>query len=216
MCGRYGFSDPDKIRDYYDIQSELKNLKARYNAAPAQQLPVIFNNAKIHAEIMRWGFVPFWAKDMSIGYKMINARAEGINQKPAFRKAFKIQRCLIPASFFFEWDKVSGERTPYLIKLKNQDVFSFAGLYDVWKNVEGKEFKSFTIITTEPNSVISKIHNRMPVILSTNEEKEWLNLDFPAPIKLLDPYPANKIEMYQISKLINKPVNDSPEIIKPV
>src|SRR3990167_1270376 len=181
MCGRYGFQDPDKIRDYYDIQGDLKDLKPRYNAAPAQQLPVILRNAKLHAKIMRWGLIPFWAKDMSIGYKMINARAEGVESKPSYRKPFKSLRCLVPASFFFEWDKVGDNRTPFLIKLKNQDVFSFAGLYDIWKDAENKEFKSFTIITTQPNAKVAKVHDRMPVILTKDEESKWLDLDYHAP-----------------------------------
>ncbi|OGD90426.1 hypothetical protein A3D07_02940 [Candidatus Curtissbacteria bacterium RIFCSPHIGHO2_02_FULL_42_15] len=216
MCGRYGFQDPDKIRDYYDIQGDLKDLKPRYNAAPAQQLPVILRNAKLHAKIMRWGLIPFWAKDMSIGYKMINARAEGIESKPSYKKPFKTQRCLIPASCFFEWDKENGNRNPYLIRLKSQEVFSFAGLYDIWKDAEGKELLSYTIMTTESNPKIAKIHNRMPVILTKDEEKEWLDLNYPSAIKLLDPYPAEKVEMYPVSKEVNRPANDYPEIIKPL
>ncbi len=214
MCGRYGFRDPDKIREYYDLEDDLKDLKPRYNAAPAQQLPVILKNAKLHAQTMRWGLIPFWAKDMSIGYKMINARAEGIESKPSYRTAFKKQRCLVPASFFFEWDKVSGDRTPYLIRLKNQDVFSFAGLYDVWRDAEDKEFPSYTIITTEPNSKVARIHNRMPVILTKDEEKKWLDVDYPTPVKLLDSYPAEKMELYPVSTLVNKPANDNESIIE--
>ena len=216
MCGRYGFQDPDKMRNYYDIKEDLIDLKPRYNAAPSQQLPVIVKNTTLHGKLMKWGMIPFWAKNVSIGFKMINARAEGIEAKPAYRKLFKTQRCLVPASFFFEWDKMSGSRTPYLIRIKNQDIFSLAGLYDVWGNTEGKEILSYTIITTEPNSKIAKIHNRMPVILTKDEEKNWLNLDFPTPFKLLDPYPSENIEIYAISKEVNRPTNDYPEIINPL
>lgn len=208
--------DPDKIREHYELQNEAENIKPNYNAAPSQQLPVIVKNGKNRIEIMRWGLVPFWAKDESIGFKTINARAEGIESKPVFRKAFKSQHCLIPAEYFFEWDKVSGSKIPYLIKLKNNVVFSMAGLYDTWKNSDGREIGSFTIITTEPNHLISHIHNRMPVILDKNEEDLWLDPNNSNPANLLDPYPASEIEMYKIGKLVNSPYNNFPGIIKKI
>jgi putative SOS response-associated peptidase YedK len=134
-------------------------------SGPSDDLPVVVSTDDKHLKMMRWGLVPFWAKDEKIGYKMINARSETISVKPSFRKAHSLQRCIIPAGGFFEWKQVDKEKIPYYIYLKNQLVFGFADLYDVWHDKQGRELKTYTIITMEPNALVEHIHNRMPVIL---------------------------------------------------
>ena len=173
-----------------------------------------------HMELMQWGLVPHWAKDSKIGYKMINARAESVAEKPSFREPFKKQRCLVPATGFYEWvvePKDPKRKTPIFIHLKKQELYAFAGLYSIWG--EGDKLKkTYTIITTEANDYLRKYHDRMPVILSRDEEEKWLdpNADTSELLKLLDPYPADQMEAYEVSTMVNKPVNDSPENIKPV
>ena len=181
-------------------------------------MPVITRNSPNKAELMRWGLIPFWAKDPRIGYKMINARAEDIQFKPSFRKPIRSQRCLVPTSGFFEWKHVGEEKIPYFIKLKGSDMFAFAGLYDIWKDVEEYPLKSFTIITTSPNSLVESIHNRMPVILDEKFEDIWLDntiTDVNKVVALLKPYDSSQMEAYPVSMLINNPANDLPEVVKP-
>ena len=219
MCGRYSIPEPDDIPVHFKGTRIGYDLKPRYNAAPSENLPVIVNNTDKHVEMMRWGLVPFWAKDEKIGYKMINARAETLQIKPSFRKALSLQRCIIPAGGFFEWKQVDKEKIPYYISLKNNSVFGFAGLYDVWRDKQGKEIKTYTIITTEPNALVEPIHNRMPAILEKQDEDEWLNPDETEPqriIKLLRPYPAQEMQAYAVSRLVNSPANDTKEMIEPV
>jgi putative SOS response-associated peptidase YedK len=225
MCGRYNLFDfkPDEMRDRFEIDESdiefLNSLEPSYNIAPSQRNPVITKHSPNHIEVMRWGLIPFWAKDLSIGYKMINARAEGIESKTSFRKAFKYQRCLVPASGFYEWRVTDSGKVPYLIHLKKQPLFAFAGLYEMWKDVEGKEIKSYTIITTQPNDLMATIHNRMPVILNKEDEELWLNPDVVEPerlLSLLTPYPEKEMEAYPISTKVNSPKNNEPSITQEV
>jgi putative SOS response-associated peptidase YedK len=221
MCGRYGFTTPDKLtKRYYNdlvLPPTATSLRPRYNIAPSQVVPVI---TALHTlALMQWGLVPFWARDGGRIRPQINARAEGIEDKATFRKAFRLQRCLIPASFFFEWQRTPSGSVPYLFKLKTDDIFSFAGLYDVWRGSDGTELVSCAIITTQPNELIAPIHNRMPVILHSDEEETWLNPDTTEPEQLhrfLKPYPADAMAAYPVSRLVNLPTNDTPEVIKPV
>src|SRR4030042_2330647 len=134
MCGRYDFSDPDKLRERYELENELKGLKPRYNVAPGQVMPVITGNDKNHGQLMRWGLVPSWAKGSNIGYKMINARAERIHTKPSYGRLLRNHRCLVPATGFYEWKKGEKNKIPFYIKLKNDAIFSFAGLFDIWND----------------------------------------------------------------------------------
>jgi len=218
MCGRYAIPDPADIPVHFKATRSDYDLKPRYNAAPSEDLPVVLNDGEKHVELMRWGLVPFWAKDEKIGYKMINARAETLTLKPSFRKALSLQRCIIPACGFFEWKQIDKEKVPYYIFLKNKELFGFAGLYDVWHDKEGKELKTYTIITTEPNALVEPIHNRMPAILEQQDEDTWLNPDETEPerlTKLLHPYPASEMDAYPVSKLVNVPKNDTREMIEP-
>ncbi len=218
MCGRYAIPDPGAIPIRFKGTRIGYDLKPRYNAAPSEDLPVIVNDTEKHVELMRWGLVPFWAKDVNIGYKMINARAETLKEKSSFKKALSMQRCIVPAGGFFEWKKLDKEKVPYYIFLKNTQVFGFAGLYDVWHDKEGKELKTYTIITTAPNALVAPIHDRMPVILEKKDEEAWLNPDETEAdrlLKLLHPYPANEMEAYPVSRLVNSPKNDTRDVIEP-
>ena len=216
MCGRYGFVPGENFYPRYKIENKLERLKPSYNVAPGYMMPVVFRQSETRAELMKWGLIPFWAKDPRIGYKMINARSEGIEGKPAFRSPFKSKRCLVPASGFFEWKKTDKEKIPFYIRRKDGEMFSFAGLYDTWKDAEGVELKSYTIITTQPNKLVGEIHNRMPVILEKQNEGTWVNPEISDPEKLLPLLSAideNVLEAYPVSKKVNNPENDSEDVI---
>ena len=148
----YAIPDPGNIPIRFKGTRFGYDLKLRYNAAPGEELLVIVNTGENHGELRRWGLVPFWAKDEKIGYTMINARAETLQVKPSFRKALSLQRCIVPAGEFFEWKQIDKEKVPFYIFLKNKELFGFAGLYDVWHDKAGRELKTYTIITTEPNA----------------------------------------------------------------
>ncbi len=166
---------------------------------------------------LRWGFIPSWAKDISIGYKMINARAESLSEKRSFKNAYQTHRCLIVADAFYEWKKVKGEKQPYCIKLKSNEPFGFAGLWESWRSPEGKLVHSCTIITTDANEAVSAIHERMPVILKPEDEKVWLDPQFHDTHvldKLLTPYNTDAMAIFEVSKEVNSPKNNSPKLIE--
>ena len=199
MCGRFTLAiDPETLQSRFIISSEtfLEHLP-RYNIAPQQLVPVIIQrDGGRTPELMRWGLIPFWAKDASIGNKLINARAETLAEKPSFKRSFKRRRCLIPADGFYEWRKGGGgKKTPVRIMLKSEAPFAFAGLWDAWQPPEGDKISSFTIITTEPNELIKPIHHRMPVILRAEDEDAWLNPEMQDTNQLaafLKSYPSEK------------------------
>lgn len=220
MCGRYSFAPDLKIvNEHYDITIKDGDLPPNYNCAPTQLLPVITNENPGQINLFRWGLIPFWAKDVAIGNKLINARSETITEKASFKNAFKRKRCLVPADAFYEWKTIDGKKgkIPYRIFLPGQAVFSMAGIWEQWKNPEGESVNSFTIITTSPNELMAEIHNRMPVILPKNMEQTWLNsTDEQALLSLLKPFPAAEMDAYRVSDLVNSPRNNSPGIIEPV
>lgn len=213
MCGRYALYTPNDIDGRFNIANHLE-LAPTYNAAPGQELPVIFRNQSHNlVQTMKWGLVPFWAKDAAIGNAMINARAESVTVKPGFRTAFKTRRCLVPANGFFEWNQ---KKQPYYFHA--DQLFAFAGIYDIWTDMFGRELYSYTIITTNPNGVVKPVHDRMPVILKAPDEKRWLDPSqlTSTLVKLLDPYPADKLAGYQVSPEVNSPMQNSAAIIKPL
>ena len=217
MCGRFTMTSPwELLKERFEVDIAEEEYRLRYNAAPGQDLWVIPQTTPTQAQLFHWGLVPFWAKDPKIGNRLINARAETIAEKPAFRTPFRKHRCLVLADGFYEWDKKGVQKVPYRVTLKDDRPFTFAGIFDYWKNKEGKELKSFSIITTDANDLIAKIHDRMPVILSKKDEKVWLDpgLDIAKAMKMLHPYPAEEMKMYPVSTLVNKPENDLPEVIK--
>ncbi|MDD4555244.1 MAG: SOS response-associated peptidase [Bacteroidales bacterium] len=214
MCGRFSFVMEDElIRERFGIRVRTAIYKARYNCSPTQNLAVITNLAPDTLQFFRWGLVPSWAKELSIGNKMINARAEGIAEKPSFRTSFRNRRCLVPATGFFEWRR-NGKKTPYNIRLKNSAPFCFAGLWDEWTAPDGMRINTFSIVTTTPNDLMKRIHDRMPVILRQEDEGRWINPQpDPSLLSLLVPYPAEMMEAYPVSNLVNSPSNDVPEVL---
>ncbi|MFC1722127.1 SOS response-associated peptidase [Patescibacteria group bacterium] len=223
MCGRYIFAEETtRIYKRYNIKKEPseKQLKLdpAYNIAPGSLVPVITRNSPNRIEIMKWGLIPHWAKDPRIGYKLINARAESVHIKPSFKSSFNTKRCLIPATGFYEWKKTNDSKMPYLIQLKSRKVFSFAGLYDIWKDAENKKFRTFTIITTQPNKLMEPIHNRMPVILDKTKEEIWLNNNSALDIllNLLKPFKSSELESFPVSTDVNNPKNQGINLTKKV
>jgi putative SOS response-associated peptidase YedK len=219
MCGRYSFALEDAlILERFGLRVRTAIYKARYNCAPAQNLAVIANDAPDTLKFFRWGLIPSWAKEASIGNKLINARAESLLEKPSFKNAFRNRRCLVPATGFYEWNRIGRDTpwrvpTPWHIRMKNGDPFCFAGLWDKWVSGDGEVIHSFTIITTSPNKLVGQVHDRMPVILQRNDELRWISPQpDPALAELLIPYPAEMMEAWPVSTLVNSPKNDVPEI----
>jgi putative SOS response-associated peptidase YedK len=222
MCGRFALTvDPADLQDAFPEFSFPAQAAPRYNIAPSQPILALPNDGTNQADFFAWGLIPSWAKDPSIGNRMINARAETLAEKPAFRSAYKYHRCLIFADGFFEWQARPGSKSkaPHFIRLKSGAPFAFAGLWELWQPVDGSEVRTAAIITTEPNDLMASIHNRMPVILQPNTYSQWLD---PAPQSpnrlqnLLVPFPAGEMEAYPISTLVNSPGNDRAECLLPV
>ena len=170
---------------------------------------------------MKWGLIPHWAKDPSIGNKLINARADTVHEKPSFRESLRKSRCLIPATGFFEWVTAKGEKRkhPMYIFLIDEKIFSFAGLWSTWKSPQGSNILTYTILTTESNEFMKKLHHRMPVILERQHEDKWLNetlLNQEEMREILKPYSSQEMEAYEVSPVANSPKNDSPECIEKV
>ncbi len=211
MCGRFAiYSSLQDLFKYIQYINELEEYDLRYNAAPTNLLPVYRENHDgVHLDKLRWGLIPFWAKDESIGSKLINARSETAHEKPSFRGAFKLRRCLIPANGFFEWRR--SDKQPMFIFLRDQPICCFAGLWENWKAPDGNFVRSFTILTTDANEMMRDIHHRMPVILPPGREMAWLKPD--ASMDLLKPLESNLMDCYPVSKLINSPRNNTPEIL---
>ena len=220
MCGRYTLeSDMSFLQMRFKFAASDMKYKPRYNIAPTQDVLTVTNDGDRHGQFMRWGLVPFWAKDLKIGYRMINAKAETLAERSAFRNAFKKRRCLVLADGFFEWRKDGKERIPTYIFLKSKEPFAFAGLWEIWKSPDDEIIPSCTIVTTEPNSFIEPIHNRMPVMLSEEAEALWLDPLTEDPMvlqQLLVPSPPELMDSYEISTLVNTPNNQGKELIEPV
>lgn len=216
MCGRFSLSAEDfELKERFQVEVDPKIYQPCYNCAPSQRLPVISNYEKQKIDLYRWGLIPFWAKDPSIGNKLINARAETASEKPSFRHAMQRQRCIVPSTGFFEWNK-KGEKQPWYFYLPDVPIFSFAGLWDVWKDAEGHSVLSFTILTTRANSTMQDIHHRMPVILAPDQEKKWLEDSEEIPSDFLGPLESIPMRKHKVSTLVNKPENNSPEVIEPI
>ena len=221
MCGRFVL-----ISSVADLQRALQatqlvmDLHPSFNVAPRQDvLAVVRDGDDRRMTWLRWGLIPFWAKDPTIGERLINARAESVSSKPAFRAAFRRRRCLIAADGFYEWQRRGEQKTPMYIHLKSVQPFAFAGLHETWTSPSGERIESCAIITTSPNELVAPIHDRMPVILLPQEHSLWLDpsvQDAAVLQPLLRPYPAEEMEAYQVSRLVNSPHNNSPELLQPV
>lgn len=223
MCGRFTLTvDANSIQTYFPWLDEIPpQIVPRYNIAPTQPIAAISNQHPNKVDHFLWGLIPFWAKDPSIASRMINARGETLAEKASFKNAYKRRRCLILADGFYEWAKVPGQKAkqPYYIRLEDGAVFAFAGLWEEWQSPEGSQIKSATIITTEPNALVKKVHDRMPVILHPKDYARWLSRKEISPKELqplLTAYPAEEMVAYPISMRVNSPANEGPENIVPM
>jgi putative SOS response-associated peptidase YedK len=222
MCGRFTLTvSPGQLQEAFPWVQVPNDLKPRYNIAPTQPVAVIPNDGKNRLDFFIWGLIPSWAKDNKIGYRMINARSETLHEKPAFRAAFRRQRCLVLADGFYEWRQEPGKKvkTPIYIQIEPKKTFAFAGLWENWQSPDGSEVLSCTIITTPPNNLVEPIHNRMPAILDPQVYTDWLTPEEIDPSrlgKLLKPYPGDDMIAYPVSRLVNSPENDLPECIQPL
>jgi putative SOS response-associated peptidase YedK len=219
MCGRFTLTvDPADLQTLLDLIDVPSELTPRYNIAPTQPVAVVTSPTDRKVEIFQWGLIPSWSKDPSMGARMINARAETVHEKPAFRAPFARKRCLILADGFYEWKQLEKNKQPYYIRLASGNPFAFAGLWDHWTSPEGDERLTCTIITCEPNELMSQLHNRMPVIFDKTTMWDWLDPDAPtvALKAMLAPYDTHAMTAYPVSRAVNRPANDSPECIQPV
>jgi putative SOS response-associated peptidase YedK len=223
MCGRFRLSRRKQIvEEYFDTSSDDQEWEPRYNIAPTQPVPVIRQNPKEpvrELSLIRWGLIPSWATDPSGAARMINARSETANVKPAFRDALKSRRCLIPADGFYEWQKSGKPKQPYCFEVGEGELFAFAGIWDRWRDSGGHALETCSILTTTPNSVTSAVHDRMPVILDPDTYDLWLDpgmKDVGAASELLRPYDARLMRCYPVSTRINHVANDDAECSRSV
>jgi putative SOS response-associated peptidase YedK len=218
MCGRYTIiAKAEEIEKRFKIEVP-EMYQPRYNAAPTQILPVITNKNPNGLSFFRWGLIPPWAKDISIGSKMINARSETITEKSSFKNPFKSKRCLVISDGYYEWKRTSKKsKIPYRIKLKSNDLFTYAGLWEEYTQDNQTTIHSFTILTTQSSKSTSSIHDRMPVILSQENEELWLTDETSSNdlLEVLTPYPDDDTEIYTVSNLVNSVQNDDDRLIKP-
>ncbi len=220
MCGRYQIvTDAKALYDAFQVEAELDaGPLARYNVAPAtEQLVILEEGGRRVARWHHWGLIPHWVRDKAIGYKTINARGESVAAKPAFRAAFRQRRCLVPATGFYEWKALAGRKQPYLIRLKDDGLFAFAGLWESWTG-PGGELRSFSIITTAPNELMARIHDRMPVIVPRENYARWLDpaLRDPAEVQtMIAAYPAGEMQAIPLGTAVNNARNQGAELIEP-
>ena len=222
MCGRFTLQySGEMLAQIFGVKA-VQNIKPRYNIAPTQQAPVVRispTDNQLHIDYLKWGLIPSWAKDPAIGSKMINVRSETVDEKPSFKSALKHRRCIVPASGFYEWQEVDGKKHPLYIRLKDDSLMMFAGIWDHWKSPDGEAVESFSILTTSSNDLIQQLHDRMPVILNPQHKDIWLDIQVSDPEQLkpyFAPYPSSLIEVYPVSDLVNSPKNDSPDCIQPI
>lgn len=222
MCGRFTLTvtweellkrfliDPDAIDPFH---------APRYNIAPTQMVAaVIHDGVRRRIGQLRWGLVPSWARDTTGSAKMINARSETLEEKPAYKTPFLRKRCLIPADGFYEWQRTEGTKKPHRIGMKDGSIFSMAGLYDIWTAPDGSKLSTCTVITTQPNPLMQNIHDRMPVILRPEDESIWISRSTSRDElkRLLEPYPATEMRATLVGTTVNSVKNETPECIQPI
>lgn len=222
MCGRYAIkSPPEFLARLFGPLSRLPSFPAHYNAAPTQPLPIIRRDRKGAREmtLARWGLVPSWSKGPDARFSMINARADTVAIKPAYRAAFRHRRCLVPASGFFEWQAGKGGKQAWYFTSADDTPFAFAGVWEDWLGADGSEIESFAIVVTDANDLVLPVHGRMPVILSPEEHARWLGEE-DVPTRnvqaLLKPFSVGKMTAWPVSRRVNSPTYDAPDILAPV
>jgi putative SOS response-associated peptidase YedK len=233
MCGRFTLKQPTEAiaavkaaialpNDQTFNIEKLPELAPQYNIAPTQMVVAVLHNLesdKREFQELRWGLIPSWAKDVSMGAKLINARAETVAEKPAFRSAFKHRRCLVLADGFYEWQRQNGKKQPFYFRLQDGQPFCFAGLWEQWESPEKEKIASCTILTTEANEVLKPIHDRMPVVLDKKYYDLWLDPQAQKPEALqevLHPYPASAMTSYPVSTLVNNPKYNNADCINSI
>jgi putative SOS response-associated peptidase YedK len=218
MCGRYTLTSPHELAEELGVGSIPDDVIPRYNLAPSQPAPVVANHSRERVvELFRWGLVPAWADDPSVGYKMINARLETAATRPAFRDPLRRRRCLVPADGFFEWRREGRRKVPFLIRPEPRRIIAFAGLWERWKAPDGSWLLSFAILTGDANDLVRPLHDRMPVVVEREDHDRWLSPDELPPEALDDilrPPPAAGWVAYEVSPLVNSADNDRPECIE--
>lgn len=224
MCGRYSITKPaEALQRVFRFEGPCPNLPPRYNVAPTQDAPIVRlakDRATRELAQLRWGLVPFWSDGPDDRYSMINARAETVRKKPAYRQAFSRRRCLVPADGFYEWKKANGGKQPYRIVPSDapEGLMAFAGLWERWSpnEADGEPIESFTIVVTAANEQLAEIHDRMPVVLEPDDWDAWLTSSADDAAALLRPLPADRLEAYPVSKRVNNPSNDDPGCVEAV
>ncbi len=221
MCGRSSLTIKEKELEkrfnasFYSEDLERYNPLPNFNVAPSHMHPVMTNLDQDHLQFYRWGLIPFWAKDIKVGYKMINARKETLLEKKTFKNAVNKKRCIVPFDGFYEWKKTESGKQPFRITTTNTEVFCVAGLWERWSSPDGTTIHSFTLITQEPNELMLDIHNRMPAILLPEQERDWLDMSIPSEeaIQLLEPYPSDLMKAYPVSKRVGNVRENDKELI---
>lgn len=219
MCGRFVIAFTDGFHVRFRVPVDDVEVKARFNVAPSQFVPIVVSESPNHLEMMRWGLIPSWAKEENTGLKLINVRSETVNGKKMFKNLMSRNRCLVPATGFYEWMKVDEGKVPYYIRRKDHGFMAYAGLYDKWRSPSGDIIRSFTILTTAANDLMRPIHDRMPVILRSEDEDLWVekaDLEEHDMKRIFAPYDPDELEAYQVAKLVRNPGIETPELIKPV
>lgn len=222
MCGRISIATrPDEMVDlFHDVKrrDRLETLGTpKYNIGPTINLPAIRTEDEGDAwALLRWGLIPRWAKDLKAGYKTINARAETVAEKPAFRDAYRRRRCLLPISSFYEWRKTPSGKQPFAIRIQDEEMFTLAGLWEEWTSPDGEVIESCTVVTTEANALMSGIHDRMPVIVDKDERDVWLRADPATAAHVMRPYDPGRMEAYKVSTFVSNVRNEGPECIAPL
>ena len=225
MCGRARLSsDVSEIKVMFRIPPErpAPNFAPSWNVAPTDPLPVVGfnpNDQERGLTVMRWGLAPFWAKDIKVGFANINAKAEGIETKPAFREAFRQRRCLVPVDNFYEWKKAAAGKQPYAIALADRQIMALAGVWETWRSPAGERIRSFAIITTEPNELCAALHNRMPAVLAPEAWPVWLGeapAELPELKALLAPYPSDEMVAWPVSARVGNVKNNDASLVEPV
>lgn len=223
MCGRFiNKASKKQIENEFDVRIENDiELTMSYNIAPSQYVGAVkFDNGEKQFANLKWGLIPFWSKDDSFASKLINARSETLAEKASFREAYKTRRCLIPTNGFYEWEATENGKQPHLFLLPDTPVFGFGGLWEEWLDKEtGELVETCTIITTQANTLLQKIHDRMPVIIRHDDYRNWLDNEVfnrSNSDKFFEPFPANKMSSYEVSRAVNSPVNNTVELIEPI
>lgn len=222
MCARVTLrSNAEKIREEFGISESQPSpdFRPSYNVSPGTEVLAVVRNGENRLALFRWGLVPSWARDPSIGNRLINARAETLARRPAYRDALLKRRCLVVVDGFYEWRKEGGRSIPFFVHMTTNAPFGLAGLYEHWRSPEGRDVATCTVVTSRANQLLGAIHDRMPAIIAREERDAWLDphtRDLAALGKLLQPFPPEKMEAYRVSAFVNSATHDSPECIRPL